>query len=516
MGRIRRVQTFVPGLGGAGGGPNLAALPSAFAGSEPNWTAFPKTAWALNTPFVDSTGVTLRRLSNASSPLSNTLVNFEYGTGGPRVSQRFGSNRYHVAYVLTSGSQQVRCFDVERGVGMVAGTDISLPISPGAIGYCFSMLPGEEHIIYFSDRGSPSNIRRYNVQTQAYEANAVFSGVNASIPAGGNDAGWMQTSWDGTRLVYQTNTGGIVVPHHVTLATGVRVTYPGSISGGINEIKMLKGTSRVVVLVTNGDTAAWWFVDENRATAIGAGTRSGHSDAGETNFYSFDPNVGTHPLAVQTPGTAPASEGGTWTGARTDRFAAGGTDMIGFTDGYEGMHWNQSGAGASEWVCWGANYPAEGISFAGWSVDSGSVYRSTITYNGPAYGQSARGPQVVQVVSGTTITGHLTRAASRGAMMAGTWFWDGSFLYAWMADNGSPTGRVRSHAGALLTEGIGYARADGGDRRKLCNNYMQGTFIPYEQRGFVNWAPDGRLVLFPSNLGVDGRVDLIMAEVPLA
>lgn len=571
-----------------------------------DWNNFPGAAMVINTAFADSTGARLRRVTNATYPVAaNAQAFMDYASGGPRISTVHQDGATY--WITACCGNSVYAAKYTRGVGVDSSTWRALPVATaGNLQYCFSVKSGEYHIVYLAVANG-NEIRRYNLNTQAYETTAVFTGANAATSSGGGNPGWLQSSWDGDRLVWMapytvpapytftanaatdivtnnslatgvrvqlTTTGtlpaglslatnyyiisvdssqaklatslanaiaGVAIDittagsgthtltacinlNHLTVSTGTLITYncaPGTV---LNDIRMVRGTTRVVAGASNNNLAMFWFVDSAKLTAEGAGTRAGHSECGETLYYSFDPDSASFPLAKQTAGSAPASDGGAWGGSRTDTWNAGSGAQLNDDDQHPNMSWNQTGAGTAEWYCFDAGdiVSKDRVTANSWSIDSGAVYQTAVTFNTPQYGSYSRGVTGVLVWNGTTgsgsqITGKLALAASRAAMTAGTFYWNGTTLYAWMLDSTTPSGKTILKAPALLSESLGYAKADGTDSRRLCFMYRETQDTTYSHRGFASWSPDGKLAMFNSNLGTySGRVDVIVCEVPLA
>lgn len=65
----------------------------------------------------------------------------------------------------------------------------------------------------------------------------------------------------------------------------------------------------------------------------------------------------------------------------------------------------------------------------------------------------------------------------------------------------------------LVNRGIGLFRANGADARLLCHHY--GSHTPYFATVWGKPSPDGKVVIFNSNMGGSARYDLFVAEVPL-
>jgi len=68
-------------------------------------------------------------------------------------------------------------------------------------------------------------------------------------------------------------------------------------------------------------------------------------------------------------------------------------------------------------------------------------------------------------------------------------------------------------ATALWKQAIGVMRADGSDARLLVHHYS--TNSTYSDDPFVKPSPDGKVVMFDSNMAGSGRYDVFVAEMPL-
>lgn len=300
---------YPSGGSGSAGDPDLSLLPVA-ASSVGDWVNFPGTSWALNTVFEDTTGVDLRRITNATYPAANSGAGLIYASGGPRISRPHGvgSDQY---WLLVNVGTTAYCGKYTLGAGIDSSSWFAIPAGGAGLEHCFSSKASEPNILYIANS---TTIHRYDVNARAYAANAVFAGANASISSGGSTAGWLQSNWDGTRLVWITPYVTPTAIHHLDVDTGTLTSYTGTMIGDVNDIRMAKGSTKVVAIATDANEALFWFVDTNRTTAVDSSTRAGHSESGETTYYSIDPDIGTEPLAVHTFGASPASDGGAWAG----------------------------------------------------------------------------------------------------------------------------------------------------------------------------------------------------------
>ncbi len=67
----------------------------------------------------------------------------------------------------------------------------------------------------------------------------------------------------------------------------------------------------------------------------------------------------------------------------------------------------------------------------------------------------------------------------------------------------------------LWNMAIGVERGDGSDQRLLLHHYSLQTPINYFSLPFGMPSPDGKVVIFNSNMNGSGRYDLFVAEMPL-
>jgi hypothetical protein len=68
-------------------------------------------------------------------------------------------------------------------------------------------------------------------------------------------------------------------------------------------------------------------------------------------------------------------------------------------------------------------------------------------------------------------------------------------------------------ATTLWRQAIGVVRSDGSDARLLVHHYS--TNPDYYADPFAQPSPDGKVVIFNSNMLTSGRYDLFVAEMPL-
>lgn len=530
------------GVGAAGGVPvpNIAALPLGdnSIGDWNNGGGPTNSSWAINSRWQDTTGAWLTRVSNATHiglDAQTTTTDFgnEYASNGPLISRPFGTNldTYHIIGYDWGGGI-VYVFDYQIGVGALAGTKKTIPIGNSeALCQAFSTNPNDSaHIMYISDRAAGNSvIHRYDIQAQAYATNSIFTGGTASYATSQDTAGWLQTNWSGSHLTFAAPFGGGGNFCSLDLNTGVLTT---TTSASTNEMKIGKGATKVATLCGGTAGEKFWFIGSNHLTAAvvsGAYSTQTHSNMGESKFYIFNGDAANFALQVFDLGTDPGSNGGTWNGTESDKYTVSGSQTLD-SDEHPQMGWNQTGAGTSEWFCFSVCNGSGSqslVSANAWSVDSGSIYKTSVSYGSGHYDNSVRGVTAVRILTGANITGKLNKVASYGALVAGTFFFDvnnthgggAGVLYAWMPGGVTPVSVTELLAQPVLGESLGYAKQDGSERRRLCYTYRReiynGSSYRYSGDCYANWSPDGRIATFKSNWGIPGgRTDMVVVEVP--
>src|SRR5438309_962391 len=113
-------------------------------------------------------------------------------------------------------------------------------------------------------------------------------------------------------------------------------------------------------------------------------------------------------------------------------------------------------------------------------------------------------------------TRFLNNSAGAGVHHAGNWVQSDAELGGNLNRQWSFVGGVDNNAftaTALWKQAIGVMRADGSDARLLVHHYDVSPI--YYADPFAQPSPDGKVVIFNSNMGGSGRYDLFVAEMPL-
>jgi hypothetical protein len=123
-----------------------------------------------------------------------------------------------------------------------------------------------------------------------------------------------------------------------------------------------------------------------------------------------------------------------------------------------------------------------------------------------------------QVNGGSLVsTTILAQSAGGEVNMSGNWIQSdadlgGNLNRQWAYTSGTDETQFWANS-TLWRQGIGLERADGSDQRLLLNHYTHSP--TYWDLAWGQPSPDGKVVIFNSNMYGSGRYDLFVAEVPL-
>lgn len=523
--------------------PNILALPLNTT-IGPDWSTFPGTGWSpsfvggTNAPYSDSTtGVQMRRCTDGVWPPTATYNNFPYGTPGGYAGQPFdplggaNKNQYHVFFTTLSNPSGAGTttgaftMDYVLGQGIDRSTYQAVPLinsnAAGKLGFCWSTRAGEQHIAYIFDTNTPASLHRWNAKTNAFETRGPFVGAQASLALPGTaNVGYATINWAGTHIQFLSPFSGPTLVCVVDLDAGTLYTKA---AGGINEAKFCKGATPVVCYDFGGGGVKFWFPLSGNLTAlVNTVSTATHSNATAATYCIFDDGSSSIPLHTFTTGTDPGSDGGAWNGVHTVLYNAGGGTQTHDTDHHPQQGWIQPGGPEYYFIGVSATQSGRGnkTSANGWSIDSGSVYKTAVSY-AAAYGTDSNGVRGVNYLpSATLYSGAPTLAANRGAMTAGTWFFSAGTCYVWMNDSSNPTGKVRLIGMDTLSDSLGYVALDGSGRYRLCNSWRNSNTYGYDGDIYPNVSYDGKVVFYGCDFGQEygaggGRVDIVAVEVPV-
>lgn len=508
----RAAVRLAPARLGTAAASGVSQLPVA-ARQLPDWLAYA----ALNVPglargavFVDPvTGQRTTKLASTTAPAANaTGYDHPYSSGGYLVSKPWGSPASaYTLYLLADGSGAGYLQDYQLGVGL-SGAARAAPWGSD-LRYTFSPIVGEETIAYYFD--GAAKLHRYDtaaaVMAEAPTALFPSGGKDFSARAGGaQQHQYLQVDVTGRYFVWMNQAGDTVFWWDAQTDT-LRSLSETDLGAAIDEPHMDRDGRYVYVkmsLYVSGLNQHLWDTATDTFSARFAGLS--HNDGLRNRCVGLDPNDGAHKVYTPAPlaggrGASPVAAVGTLTTIGTD-------SQITADDGHRAGQWDQGDVGALQYTLLSTDAPGSVPTLAAWVLDAGSVYKTTVTYR---WEQALTKVGVVWQLNtaGTAITSKLTQAASRAAMVAGSWFLDvdGVTLYVWRSDSAAPDGtthQVLVQVPAMVHEALAYLRLDRGDLRILGHHYSFNPPTDYFSSPRATVSPDGRFAVFTSNMGVSG------------
>jgi hypothetical protein len=484
--------------GGGSGAPDFLSLP-ALSRQAPNASLFAsRRALASGATFTDpTTGVTILKLTDATTDPSSVPIG--YAEGGPFISQKWGGNMYTVrvgAGVLVDVNADTRAITNRRTV-------------PGAdVGFGFSMDPTTPRLAYYL---SGSRLYAYDTETNAAitTTHIASSGRDFASTLGGTPfIEWLTVCLNGW-VTFQANDASLAPNNNQAVCffnvlTGETVT------------NTLAGNNQ---LHPSRDGAAAFMAMNDNGTVFGRIWRRATND-----FLTLPILDGGHPAALigawydinphgSSFGTTRYRQDGTATELFNNANVRAGTGT------HHAGQYPQVGTPVLEqWALADSVGAFRAAPTSGWTLESGQVYRTVVDW-APAYQKPTIGIRSVyqHTSSPNTLTNTLTEVGSLGAMVEGSFFYNGGTetLYVWVVGGGSPLNKVVMLASAGNQMGLAFMRIDGTEARLLCHHGNYNWTSTYNEFSFGTWSPDGRLCYFQSTWGVSGgRRDGFVAFVP--
>ena len=549
-------------------------LPAA-AHQVPDWDAYGSIAGVgvrlapANTRYLDpKTGVPVTKISFGTDfpevGTTNTDARVEYSEGGPYISREWGNGQHTILIRVVIGSIGIPYLgDYQRGGGVTnwrrfSGYPGSYPRFEQTS--VFSSDPLTPRILYYVDNGK---LYRYNTAANALEAGDNIPLGGLTVMTGGY-LGWMQSSKDNDWIVFQWNTDSCT-PCPGAQCQDVCSTCPWPKVFAYNKAGNGQLRSRDAPCMNEPHMdrdGRYLLIMDGGAGECGQGQQF------ELFWHLWD--LSTDPGVVTCRGPVYSGHIGWARGlfaaangnetANRDFYYTAATDLLTYTKPYADPNafqpdhragqWVQNRTDAGQWY-WGSNYDdgeatVESDPYCpnalGWSPvlppacgqNCGKIFTGAICWN-PTYQKPTIGIKAVYQTAAeegdSNRLGHtLSQAGSVASMTEGTFFYDGGDpqvigdeqLYVWARHDGIPTGRVRLAAPTPVHRGVGAQRHDGSEVRLLCHDYAwkddrHESSADYYDTPFATTSPDGKLVMFASNMGKkDGRRDVFIAEVPLS
>jgi hypothetical protein len=166
--------------------------------------------------------------------------------------------------------------------------------------------------------------------------------------------------------------------------------------------------------------------------------------------------------------------------------------------------WYQ-GTGTTQWAL-GSFFGGDEVGLGSFSLQAGQIYKTSVSFN---WAES----KVGVVLQGSWGSGRwLTPVTSLAAMQEGSFFWESATrtLFVWQHGGGSPAVRAWDPGAGFAA--LTFFRLDGSEHRLLAHHYSTASTYYAQPRAVV--APDGRLVMWTTNMNGSSRRDIFVAEVP--
>ena len=483
------------------GTPNFLALPVMSRQMPPVSTFASRRALSANSYFTDPlTGVSVLKVTDATTDTSTSGVGTNYSEGGPFISQRWGGTKYTMR--LGPGI----LIDIDKTGG--TSNRRSMP-SAGDTSFGFSMNPATPQLAYYL---SNSSLFAYDTATNANVA-------MTHIPIGGRDFGpslnntpyieWLTVVQDDWMTFQASNPADAPFGNKrlvfFNALTGETVI---TICDDNNQLHPSRDGSSAFLATNNEYLTAsriWRRATNDQITITGA--NGGHPAALIGAWVDINPQGGDFfTTRFNLTGTAANVTSG------RDVFSSTGTHHAGQYPQPDVPLAQQYYLSDSQ-----GQFRSNGTT---WNLNSGQIYSSVVDWN-PRYQKPDIGITGVFQYSGSVgsrvLTHTLTEAANFAAMTEGSFWYDAAAetVYVWCFGGGSPLNRVQPMSSAGNALGLAFIRADGLDGRILVQHGNYNWTSDYYAFSFGTWSPDGLVSLFRSSWGLEsGRMDFYVAFSP--
>lgn len=471
----------------------LATLPLA-ARQLPDFERYRGRTLAAGDSFADPvTGARTWKVTDALTPRPNDGGAHDYSSGPVQVSRAWEGDHHTILVTLTGQHWLV---DLRRGVGLSNWRPA--PTKNGDLSFTFAQAPATPRIAYVMQG---TVLHRFNTATMRMENRPPFPmdfAAHTSSPLI-----WLQQSRDDQWFVMMPRDQSLVIAWN-RMTGQVRARRVD----GLDEPHLEKD-GRYVAIITGGspNLHVW---DLQRDALVGTSRRHAvHVDGVRGYFHAVDPDVSAGPQYYHHAPTG--SEAVTLTASQLS------PDLQ-----HRAAQWIQSdaelrGDPRRQWLLW-SGYLDGPVKVGAWRQHAGSVFVAPVTFT---YEQARAGVLSVREHApgdSTRVVRQLTRAPRPSAMGEGSFHYDPATrsLHVRLTGGAHPAGRIDARAPGAVHDGIAFVRLDGSEVRLLAHHYSLGGQT-YFSTPRATISPDGRLVLFDSNMGdVDGRGDLFAVETPAA
>lgn len=495
-----------PPPGPVTGAANPLALPASNF-QIPNWTAYPGRNLPAGQSYIDpSSGARVWKATDASTPFANSVGTHDYGTGANQISREWGQGKHTILVRLNSGDY--RLVDFTRGQGFTNWRGLAAQPNMD-LSFTFSSVAGEERIAYMLTGGY--RLIRYNTATNQVENTGNFpKDFQATAAALGQQAffAWLQQDrLDSTFVMINFQQGA-----NLTIAWDSKR----------NEIKThimdadefhLDRDGRYVFLT--GQPYIMWDLLTNAKTAFSAG-KLVHPAAARGYFVASNPDLNSAPQRMFNM-AAPL-------GGFIDIYTSPDVSM---DNQHRAGQWIQTdgelgGNLRNQWMLHSAFGDGSLQLYGSWNRDAGEIVWGQIDWQ-PAYRNKWLNgvPYVAQFSSSDNNDLQLSLRAvqSKASLTEGTFFFDGASekLFVWPFGGATNASRIYFRAPSRTGDAISFISLSGAAPRLVAHTYhIWRIGVDYWSLPFGTISPDGKLVMFNSNMGsYTGRSDLFVVEVPL-
>ncbi|MEX2470188.1 MAG: hypothetical protein WD396_10570, partial [Pseudohongiellaceae bacterium] len=485
-----------------------------------------RTAPAGFTYLDPASGANVLKLTSEKVPAGNRFAYHDYSEGGPLLSAEWGDGMHTVLIRVQQGRDTLSTWlvDYQRGPAAVKTSNWrKFPPRLTDLTLSFSNRPGFEQILYYL---SGNRLYRFNTATMKREGEGSIPNRGFKIEGRFSRLQWLQVSRNDEWFVFQSSAEDRVFAFN-RLSGDLRTRqFPG-----LDEPALDRGGSYVLIRDGGGGSAdcpletytfenVWhlWKLADDTVTCRG-GPVDGYIYAAHTGWgrglfpsvnsaYTHAPNFYFDPARSGPP-------------VETADYA----DANHFSANHHALQWIQDADDATQWY-YGSNFDQGRVSATAWSLHADQVYRTGIDwqaqYQKPEIG--VRSVYQTDPANPALLRHTLRPAASVRELREGSYFYDAveSQLYVWMHGGGSPDERTVLAAAGPIHDGIGARRMDGSDVRLVAHHYSwPGGESAYRQSPFATTSPDGKLIMFTSNMGLRdlmqvGRVDVFLVEIPVS
>jgi hypothetical protein len=443
------------------------------------------------------TAVRVTKVTDARTPVDNQRAMHHYASGPVQISRAWGTGgQFHTINLTAAGNDYL--VDYRRGGTLSRWR--RLEVSGPDLSFTFSLQPTTPQIAFVV---RDMVLQRFDTRTMSLANTGHFP---KDLSAFGKDyLVWLQNDRNDEWFVMMTQESGQVIAWN-SVTDQLRIFATKEI-----DEPHLERDGRYVLVARESDWLVWDLQTDGKEGPHKTPFR-GHPGAFRSLFAASEGDSNPATLWRHDPV------------ARTNA-----TIYVGEQSGNGGQHrgdqWilsDREGGGdlGKQWVLQSVHDEGEALP-GDWRNSSGEIFSAPVRSWGAAYKKPEIGIRAVRQFAPadkTTMLASLSQAGTVEEMREGTFHFNAEkqTLPVWLFGGGNPTGRVVIRAPALVHDAVALLRLDGSDARLVCHHYSLDAEERYEAMPKATISPDGKLVMFSSNMNdSDGRIDVFAAEVPV-